>query len=491
MRSTPTHGARAAAVVDMVPTLGARPDRESGQRRHRFVRRQTRFRTPGPAYRRDVETACDLVLPCRDEAAALLGLLPQVPGGLRVVVVDNGSPDGTAEVARRLGATVVDEPVPGYGAAVHAGLLAATGDLRRVHGRRRLLRRRATCCRCSTTSAPAAPTWPSAAAARSPAASGRGTRGSATTWSSGGCAAGSGWPPTTSRRCGSAAATALLALDVRDRRFGYPVELLQKATAAGWRVAERDVAYHPRAAGHPVEGVRLGARHGARGPRLLAGARVTPYVLVVAKAPEPGPGEDPARGRDRHGARRRDRRRLAARHAGRLRPPPSAPDAATSRSTATSTAPSAAPSSGRPLAGLDRPPAARRATSAPGWPTPTPGCRARSCRSAWTPRRSRADLLLAAAAGLRRARRGARPRRGRRLVGARAPRPAPRVGAVATCRCRRRRPAPTPGPPWPRPASTSARRRPCATSTRWPTPTRWPRLAPGSRFAAAWGLVTA
>ena len=42
---------------------------------------------------------------------------------------------------------------------------------------------------------------------------------------------------------------ALLALDVRDRRFGYPVELLQKATAAGWRVTERDVTYHPRAAG--------------------------------------------------------------------------------------------------------------------------------------------------------------------------------------------------------------------------------------------------
>ena len=35
----------------------------------------------------------------------------------------------------------------------------------------------------------------------------------------------------------------------RDRRFGYPVELLQKATAAGWRFSEHDVTYHPRAAG--------------------------------------------------------------------------------------------------------------------------------------------------------------------------------------------------------------------------------------------------
>ncbi|WP_344341662.1 glycosyltransferase family 2 protein, partial [Streptomyces rhizosphaericus] len=42
---------------------------------------------------------------------------------------------------------------------------------------------------------------------------------------------------------------ALLDLDVQDRRFGYPVEMLQKATMAGWRVSERDVGYHPRAEG--------------------------------------------------------------------------------------------------------------------------------------------------------------------------------------------------------------------------------------------------
>jgi hypothetical protein len=42
---------------------------------------------------------------------------------------------------------------------------------------------------------------------------------------------------------------ALVALDVRDRRSGYPVELLQRAQSAGWRISERDVAYHPRAAG--------------------------------------------------------------------------------------------------------------------------------------------------------------------------------------------------------------------------------------------------
>ena len=52
---------------------------------------------------------CDLVIPCRDEAAALPGVLARVPAGMRVVVVDNGSTDGTADVARALGATVVHE----------------------------------------------------------------------------------------------------------------------------------------------------------------------------------------------------------------------------------------------------------------------------------------------------------------------------------------------------------------------------------------------
>ena len=42
---------------------------------------------------------------------------------------------------------------------------------------------------------------------------------------------------------------ALLDLDVRDRRFGYPLELLRKATLAGWRLEEQDVSYRPRAAG--------------------------------------------------------------------------------------------------------------------------------------------------------------------------------------------------------------------------------------------------
>ncbi|MET1039081.1 MAG: glycosyltransferase family 2 protein, partial [Aeromicrobium sp.] len=73
-------------------------------------------------------SSCDVVIPCRDEAAALPLVLADVPAGWHVIVVDNGSSDGTADVARSLGATVVTETRPGYGAAVHAGMLAATAE---------------------------------------------------------------------------------------------------------------------------------------------------------------------------------------------------------------------------------------------------------------------------------------------------------------------------------------------------------------------------
>src|SRR5215204_4042268 len=73
-------------------------------------------------------SSCDVVIPCRDEAAALSVVLADVPAGWRAIVVDNGSTDGTAEIARYLGALVVDEPRPGYGAAVHAGMLAADAE---------------------------------------------------------------------------------------------------------------------------------------------------------------------------------------------------------------------------------------------------------------------------------------------------------------------------------------------------------------------------
>ena len=67
-----------------------------------------------------------ILMPCLNEAASLPGVLADLPDGDRALVVDNNSTDETAEVARRHGAEVVAESRPGYGAAVHAGVVAAT-----------------------------------------------------------------------------------------------------------------------------------------------------------------------------------------------------------------------------------------------------------------------------------------------------------------------------------------------------------------------------
>ncbi|WP_170318819.1 glycosyltransferase family 2 protein, partial [Allorhizocola rhizosphaerae] len=71
----------------------------------------------------------DVVLPCLDEAAALPWVLSRLPSGYRAIVADNGSTDGSAEIAAERGAVVVHVPRRGFGAAVHAGLEAATSDL--------------------------------------------------------------------------------------------------------------------------------------------------------------------------------------------------------------------------------------------------------------------------------------------------------------------------------------------------------------------------
>ena len=191
---------------------------------------------------------CDLVLPCRDEGPALAQLLPRVPAGFSVVVVDNGSSDDTAAIARSHGALVVTESTPGYGAAVHSGLLAATHEyVAFMDGDG------------SFDPDDLIPLLAEVVSGRADLAVGRRRPVGRGVWpwhARLGNALTVAW---LRRRAGLQARdiapmrvvrrSALLDLEVMDRRFGYPVELLQKASRAGWRVAERDVAYHPRAEG--------------------------------------------------------------------------------------------------------------------------------------------------------------------------------------------------------------------------------------------------
>ena len=191
---------------------------------------------------------CDLVLPCRDEGPALRALLPRVPDAFSVIVVDNGSKDDTASVARELGARVVSEAAPGYGAAVHAGIEAATADFVAVMDGDG-----------SFDPAQLLPLLADVASGRADIAVGRRRPVQRGVWpwhARAGNALITAWlrrriamdahDIAPMRVCGR---EALLGLDLQDRRFGYPVELLQAITHAGWRVSEHDVDYHPRAEG--------------------------------------------------------------------------------------------------------------------------------------------------------------------------------------------------------------------------------------------------
>lgn len=80
-----------------------------------------------------METRISVIIPARDEAQALpdclRGVLAAVPG-CELIVVDDGSSDGTAVIAAELGACVISHPYPkGNGAAVKTGARAATGEI--------------------------------------------------------------------------------------------------------------------------------------------------------------------------------------------------------------------------------------------------------------------------------------------------------------------------------------------------------------------------
>jgi len=75
-----------------------------------------------------------VVIPCLDEAQTISGCVSAARAALdehgisgEIVVADNGSVDGSADLARAAGARVVDEPRRGYGSAYMAGFAAARG----------------------------------------------------------------------------------------------------------------------------------------------------------------------------------------------------------------------------------------------------------------------------------------------------------------------------------------------------------------------------
>ena len=200
----------------------------------------------------------DVILPCLNEASALPWVLGRMPSGFRAIVVDNGSTDGSGALARSLGVTVVPEPRRGFGAAAHAGLLAATADL-------------VSFCDCDGSLDPrqlprlATPLLAGEAdlvlGQRAP------TRRDA--WPLPARLANRELARRVRRRTGvrlrdlgpmrAARREALLGLNLTDRRFGYPLEMVLSAAAAGWRFTEVEVAYLPRIGKSKVTGTVRGS----------------------------------------------------------------------------------------------------------------------------------------------------------------------------------------------------------------------------------------
>ena len=234
----------------------------------------------------------DVVIPVLNEAGALPDLLAAIPAGFTAIVVDNGSDDGSADIARAAGATVIDEPRRGFGAACWAGLLAADAadgvvcfmdgdgsfdpsDLVRV----------------------ATPVLDGRAdmvlGARRPTRQGA--------WPAHARLANRVLVVEIRRRTGlrlrdlgpmrAARRDSLVALGIEDRRFGWPLEMVLRAARAGWQVEEIDVPYSPRVGKSKVTGTVKGTVRAVRDmSRVLGTTRAsTQKVLPDDPHGEAGP----------------------------------------------------------------------------------------------------------------------------------------------------------------------------------------------------------
>ncbi len=182
-----------------------------------------------------------------NEADSLPGVLALIPEGYRSLVVDNNSTDRTADVARSCGAQVVAEPRAGYGAAVHAGMVAAATpivavldgdgsmDPRELPKLVEELERGADMAVGRRRPLPGV-RWPWHARLGNQVVCWR-------LRSRHGIGVHDIAPMRVAHR------DAVVGLGVADRRSGYPLELLVRAAAADWKVVEHDIAYGSRTGG--------------------------------------------------------------------------------------------------------------------------------------------------------------------------------------------------------------------------------------------------
>ncbi|MFF4835899.1 glycosyltransferase family 2 protein [Streptomyces sp. NPDC001315] len=208
----------------------------------------------------------DVILPCLNEAEALPWVLERIPPGWRALVVDNGSTDGSAELARALGATVVREQRRGFGAACHAGLTAATAGT--------------VCfCDCDASLDPAllVPFVHEVRDGDADLVLGRRRPQGRGSWPAHARVGNLALARMLRRRTGlrlhdlgplrAARRSALLGLDLTDRRSGYPLQMVVRAADAGWRITEHDVPYLPRAGASKVTGTWRGTWQAVRDMR--------------------------------------------------------------------------------------------------------------------------------------------------------------------------------------------------------------------------------
>jgi glycosyltransferase involved in cell wall biosynthesis len=204
----------------------------------------------------------EVILPVLDEAEALPWVLGRMPAGFEPIVVDNGSTDGSSEVAARLGAHVVSEERRGFGAACFAGLTAATRDTVAFMD-------------CDGSLDPRELPRVTAAVTGGNAdlvlGARRAERGAFPAHAR---VANRLLAAELRRRSGvvlrdlgpmrAASRERLLALGMRDRRFGWPLEMVLLAAAAGWCIQEVPVGYRARTGKSKITGTVRGTARTVR-----------------------------------------------------------------------------------------------------------------------------------------------------------------------------------------------------------------------------------